>query len=173
VAVWADVFTGPNIGAIFLIEGFTLGFTISILSILVTSIISGPAQASEQLAPIKTSCGQSYVPPHSMEDLYELREWVTGGAFNVYAQHTSWEWDQQAYLNDNPYRALFNFGLATGGSCLFVDIFQIYLGADHVLRQALRNSQSPEAQETFDQAYMRWAEHYGLEQYITPPGVLL
>ena len=70
---------------------------------------------------------ESYIPPHTSDDLEAVFEWAIGGAFSVYAKEARVGFDRATYVADNPYLALFNFSRATGTSCLSRDLLSGYI----------------------------------------------
>lgn len=124
----------------------------------------------------KSTCSNSYVPPHTREELEAVRKWAIGAAFNIYAKHSHFTWDQAAYVADVPNQALFNFGFATATSCLDLDVLQFYFGAEAHFVSLLRklDGLNPvEARIQFSEAFLAIATAYGMEKYLQPSGEML
>lgn len=121
---------------------------------------------------IKGSCEESYVPPHSTEDMRAVNQWATGGAFAIFAKQAHVYFDKCAYIADNPYPALFNFSRATATSCLEMDLMNGYMSMAWALDNIYRKITNGEYKDdsTFQEVYMDLAEQMGFDRYISVPG---
>ena len=106
-------------------------------------------------------CEEDYIPPHTNEELIQVSAWSAGGAFAFYAKYAGVEFDNEAYRNDCPNQAIFNFGLATGLSCIKVDVTTGYSSYSY----ALRNDYAKDP-ESFPEVYMERAIERGMDKYI-------
>lgn len=112
-------------------------------------------------------CEESYIPPHTSEELGEVVDWARGGAFAVFAKEAGYEFDKVSYNQENPNQALFNFGRATGTSCLQRDVLNGYVSMAWVLQNALQKSKNASSKEAFKKLYKEYAEKLGFEIYLT------
>ena len=114
-------------------------------------------------------CEESYVPPHTLEDLQDVSVWATGGAFYFYAEEAGYCFDRVAYNNDNPYLALFNFGRATGTSCLNIDVLRGYTSMAWVFQNLINKMNDPDAalERSFQEVYDDQAVKQGMDVYLT------
>lgn len=145
------------------------------LSLVVATIFSTTISQKAQ-----ARCEENYIPPHNEEELVAVQSWAVGAAFNIYSRYTNYQWDQKAYVNDNPNPALFNFGLVTATTCLPMDVLQLYVSADYhfasVLSRAKQIKDKKEAFKAFkdfNKIFLSLAETYGMDRYLVPKGELL
>lgn len=115
------------------------------------------------------ACDETYIPEHTPELLWELRQWGIGGAFNNFAKEANVEFDRIRYNQDCPNREVFNFGLATGTSCLKMDVAAGFLSMDYVLTAHYYKSiNNPESIEmSFQDFYLEKARQTGFDGYIS------
>ncbi|MEM7646620.1 MAG: hypothetical protein AAF203_06915, partial [Pseudomonadota bacterium] len=120
---------------------------------------------------IKGSCRENYVPVHSRELLYRVREWAIGNAIHFFAPKAHYEFDFEAYDDDVPHRGLYNFGQATATECLEVDVLQYYMSAFDHLNRVYQKSRDPETKDqvNFEETFFGIAESYGFDQYLSKP----
>ncbi len=120
---------------------------------------------------VKNSCKESYVPPHTQEDLITVNKWATGGAFVIFAQQANIYFDKCLYISDNPYPALFNFARVTATTCLERDLLNGYLSMSWALENIYRKISNGEYKNdsSFRDVYLRMAEEAGFDKYIHIP----
>ena len=120
---------------------------------------------------VKRSCEENYVPPYDLQLLDDVKAWAMGGAFAINAKRAEVAFDKKAYLEEVPYMAIFNFGRATGTSCLEVDILGSYVSMvwvfDNYFIKILKSEDIPE--KSFKEFYLEQAEKYGFDRYISEP----
>ncbi len=119
-----------------------------------------------------------YAPDHSWEDLNAVTAWAAGKAFARYAEKAGFDFDMEAYMADTPHWALFNFGRATGTSCLTVDVLSLFMNLDYGLAvyysKTFVDGAPPKLVDaTFKKEFVRLAEMYGFDIYLTPQGELV
>lgn len=114
-------------------------------------------------------CEESYIPPHTYEDLQEVSKWAAGGAFYSFAKNANYFFDREAYNRDNPNLALFNFGRATGTSCLEIDVLKGYISMVWVFESFLKKANRPkqEVKRTFRDFYTEAAVKQGFDIYLS------
>lgn len=127
-----------------------MGYLILILSLFCISLNAS------------AKCDSSYIPPHTEEELYELRDWSAGGAFSAFAELAGYEFDNQAYRESCVNVAIFNFGRHMGPQCTSsVDVMNGYFSMFHVLQNKFANDR-----ENFATYFYEKAARYGFDQYL-------
>lgn len=116
-----------------------------------------------------SKCEENYVPPHTFQDLQEVKAWATGGAFYFYAKQAGYSFNKKAYNEDNPYLALFNFGRATGTTCLEIDVLNGYISMSWAFQSLTIKMNDPDVtmEKTFQEIYTEQALALGMDVYLT------
>lgn len=119
------------------------------------------------------NCAYEYIPPHTTEELLEVRTWAIGGAFIQFADEAGYTFDSAAYMADAPNIALFNFGMVTNTTCLELDVMTGFFSAMTHLAQVWQKHKDPNTPKemSFQEAYTRIATSYGFDKYLAPAGV--
>ncbi len=117
-------------------------------------------------------------PDHTWQDVMNVTYWAAGKAFANYAEKAGYTFDMQAYMEDSPHWALFNFGRATATACLTVDVLGVYLQTEYALsvyyHKSIAEGEPPAFLNTeFKNEFLRLAEDRGFDVYLTPAGVML
>jgi len=115
--------------------------------------LNGPADRDE------------YIPPHTWEELTSVQDWAAGASFSAFASQAGVNFDNEAYRNDCPNWALFNFGRATGTEFIKVDVLLKAINMSYALQQYFAKDESEEKSE-FKKQYFRLLLVSGFDKYI-------
>lgn len=106
-----------------------------------------------------------YIPPHTWDELIAVQDWAAGASFSSFAKEAGVEFDNEAYREDCPNWALFNFGRATGTEFVKVDVLMKALKMSYALQQYYAKDASEEKSE-FKKEYFRLLQASGFDKYI-------
>lgn len=106
-----------------------------------------------------------YVPPHTWQELMDVTDWAAGASFSGFAQYAGVDFDNEAYRNDCPNWALFNFGRATGTEYIKIDVLAKAINLSYALQQYYSRDES-EDKSNFKKEYFRLLKEYNFEQYL-------
>ena len=109
-------------------------------------------------------------PDHDIEDLFSISRWAAGGAFANYAERAGFVFDNETYMNDNPYPALFHFGFKTGMDCLDIDVINHCLSVMTALNRFYVGSLEDGDEESFNRFFLEMARKLEMDQYLLPIG---
>ena len=106
-------------------------------------------------------CSEKYIPEHTTQELYQLRDWAIGGAFSVYAKFAGYDFDKVSYMETCPNLAIFNFGRVVGPQCTqSIDVLASYMSVSYVLEKQLSKDK-----EGFSSYFYEQAVEYGFDQF--------
>ena len=75
-------------------------------------------------------------------------------------------------MDEAPNRAAFFFGIATGTSCLEIDVLHYYMGINHQLGVLLVKATNQETKEidveAFEESFLEVAERHGFDRFLSP-----
>lgn len=103
-----------------------------------------------------------YIPEHTWEELLLVTEWAKGGAYLGFAHDAGLEFDREAYLEDCPNVALFQFGKASGTEFLRSDVMTGYYNTAYMLGLL----QAKLSKEEFRQRYLELIEQTPFAKYL-------
>ena len=106
-----------------------------------------------------------YIPPHTWQELMDVTDWAAGASFSNFARYAEVEFDNEAYRNDCPNWALFNFGRATGTEYIKIDVFTKAMNLSYALQQYYSRDESKD-KFNFKKEYFRLLKEYNFEQYL-------
>lgn len=109
---------------------------------------------------LRTSRDQ-YIPPHTPKLLDEITHWAKGGAFYSFVGYTSYTMDIEAYQNDCPDWAVFNFGKATGTQYLKRDILLGVINVNAHLQYLYAKDK-----DSFEEKFIEVAKSEGFFKYL-------
>lgn len=102
-----------------------------------------------------------YIPPHTAEELIQVRHWAKGGGFSAFLSYTDLKFDYKAYQDDCPNWAIFNFGRATATEFIKVDLL---LGAINISSELQYHyAKDP---SNFEEVFIKIAEREGFTKYL-------
>lgn len=108
---------------------------------------------------------ETYIPPHTPEELDLVYQWAKGGAYLTFARDAGVEFDRDAFLADCPNVALFQFGKASGTEFLSRDVMLGYYNTAYMLNMLLVKS----TKEEFQKKYMELISKTEFAKYIISP----
>ena len=112
---------------------------------------------------------QEYIPPPTPAQLEEVVHWAKGGAFAGAAARAGYRFDFEAYEEDCPNLALFNFGRATATQYLCQDVLSRALQVSTALRiKRFSFSEKGESTPEFSDYFIEYAESEGFGAYLIP-----
>lgn len=121
-----------------------------------------------------------YAPDHTWEQLNAVIRWSAGDAFAIYAARAGFRFDYESYQDDVPHRALYNFGRATGTTCLpnptTLGYEQMMVALSVYYSKTLdQQGKAPVDNLIFRENYLRLAESWGFLDYLSeiPEGLLV
>lgn len=110
-----------------------------------------------------------YIPPHTIEQLEQVKAWAIGGVIQSYAKRAGLDFNNKAYMDNypvyiegKPNMALFNFGLATGDEFFEIDIMTAALSVQSNLIKAEVNLST----EEFEKHLIQTAKYYDFLKFL-------
>jgi hypothetical protein len=115
-------------------------------------------------------CPDRYIPPHTAEDIFQVKKWAAGGAFNEFANRAGYSFDKVAYKLDCPNWPLFGFSRMTGTACLEDDLSSSYISMVWAMSNLIMRENTPNAKvdKSFKEFYDEYAKKLGFDIYLTP-----
>lgn len=102
-----------------------------------------------------------YIPPYTDELLSEIQHWARGAAFSSYAKAAGFAFNNQAYREDCPNWAVFNFNRAHGGRHMGVSLSDSALSQSHFFQAHLNRDP-----ENFSEVFWKEAQKLGFAHYL-------
>ena len=104
---------------------------------------------------------KEYIPPHTKQDLEDLRQWAIGDVFFHYSKQAGVTFDKETFRKDCPNWPLFGFLRASGTKFINYDIMLGHMNMHFILN--LEITRNP---DNFRAIYLELAQKHGFLSYI-------